>query len=267
MDEVTRPSRFFDAATGGPFRLELLQHGADFRLLRQFGYHDPAYAEPFLVPDDVSTFSTDLASIPWLFAWLVPGLGSHLAAVLLHDGLVVGPDEPKTHIGPDVDRVDADRILRDAMASLGTPRIRRWLMWTGVTIATLWSTVRPHWWWRVVIPVTLLLVGVLGVLATLDVVDEADVLPWMAGRPWWEEIASGAAFALAVPLLLSVLWLRFWRAGAIAGVALAFLLHVTAAVAVVYAVYWLAERAVSAPEGTTPSPRDNLAEATGAPTP
>ena len=242
---------------GGPFRLELLQHGGDFRLLRQFGYHDPAYAEPFLVPDDVSTFCTDLASIPWLFAWLVPGLGSHLAAVLLHDGLVVGPHEPKTHIGPDVDRVEADR----------TPRIRRWLTWTGVTIATLWSTVLPHWWWRVVIPVTLVLVGVLGVLATLDVVDEADVLPWMAGRPWWEEIASGAAFALAIPLLLSALWLRFWRAGAIAGVALAFLLHVTAAVVVVYAVYWLAERAVSAPEGTTPSPRDNLAEATGAPTP
>src|SRR4029450_2182990 len=135
--------------------------------------------------------------------------------------------------------------------------------WTGVTIATLWSTVRPHWWWRLVIPVTLLLVGVLGVLATLDVVDEADVLPWMAGRPWWEEIASGAGFALAVPLLLSVLWLRFWRAGAIAGVALAFLLHVTAAVAVVYGVYWLAQRAVAAPQGSPPGPPAKPARAGG----
>jgi hypothetical protein len=36
-----------------------------------------------------------------------------------------------THLRPKVDRVEAD--LRDVMARLGTPRLRRWLMWIGVT--------------------------------------------------------------------------------------------------------------------------------------
>ena len=58
--------------------LQLEPDGARFRILRPFGYRDPAYAEPFIVPKDVATFRTDLASIPWFFAWLVPGLGTHL---------------------------------------------------------------------------------------------------------------------------------------------------------------------------------------------
>ena len=47
----------------------------------------------------------------------------------------------------DVDREEADRILRDAMASLGTPVVRRWLMWTAVILATAFSTLRPRWRW------------------------------------------------------------------------------------------------------------------------
>ncbi|HET6836253.1 MAG TPA: DUF1353 domain-containing protein [Acidimicrobiales bacterium] len=262
MDQVTQPSRFYDVATGGPVQVQIEQVGAVYRLVRQFGYRDPGYQKPFIVPDDVDTFTTDLASIPWMFAWLVPGLGTHLPAVLLHDGLVVGRGQPPTHIGPEVNRVEADRILRDAMASLGTPRLRRWLMWTGVTFATCWSDVPHRWWWRVVMPVTLGLVALLGVLATLDLADVWDVLPWMGDRAWWVELASGAAFALLIPLVFSVLWLQFWRAGAIAGVALAFLLHVTAAVVVVYGIYRVAERLASASEGTGPDVNENLRRAT-----
>jgi Protein of unknown function (DUF1353) len=265
MDQVTQPSRFFDVETGGPVQVQIEQVDAAYRIVRQFGYRDPGHeGKPFVVPDDVDTFSTDLASIPWMFTWLVPGLGTHLPAVLLHDGLVVGRGRPPTHIGPDVDRVEADRILRDAMASLGTPRLRRWLMWTGVTFATCWSDVPHRWWWRLVMPVTLGIVGLLGVLATLDLADVWDVLPWMGDRPWWVEIPSGAALALLIPLVLAALWLQFWRAGAIAGVALAFLLHVTAAVVIVYGIYSVAERLISATEGTGPDVKQNLKKATTA---
>jgi hypothetical protein len=262
---VGQPDRFYDAETGGELRLQLQRDGAAFEILRRFGYRDRHHDEPFVVPADPATFRTDLASIPWLFAWLVPGLGSHLPAVLLHDGLVIGPREAKTHIGPDVDRVEADRILRDAMADLGTPVVRRWLMWAGVALATCVSTLRPRWYWVGAVTLTLLVVGVLGVMATLDLADLWDVLPWMGARPWWIEVAGGAAFALLIPLVLSLLWRRLWRAGAIAGVSLAFLLHVTAAVLAVYGLYWLLEKIVSAPEGTSPDVRQNLEESARTP--
>lgn len=256
------PDRFFDAEAGGEVRLQLEADGAGFRVLRQIGYRDRHHDEPFVIPADPEHFRTDLASIPWMFAWLVPGLGSHLPAVLVHDGLVVRRGEGKTHIGPDVDRVEADRILRDAMADLGTPVLRRWLMWTGVTLATAVSVLRPRAYWVAAVVGTMTLIAVLGVIATLDLFDVWDVLPWMSGRPWWLELAGGAAFAVVVPLMLSPLWRRLWQAGAIAGVSLALLLHVSVAVVVVYGVYWLAERLVSAPEGVGPDVRKNLEQAT-----
>src|SRR5690606_29052959 len=180
------------------------------RVLRRFGYRDPAHREPFVVPADPGRFRTDLASIPWMFAWLVPGLGSHLAAVILHDALVRSGGPPD-HEGPDVDREEADRILRDAMASLGTPRLRRWLTWAGVMLATCWSALAPRWWWRTLVAGTLGVVGALGVLATLDVLDVVDLLPWMGDRPWWVEVLGGAAGAVAIPAALAVLWGRRWR--------------------------------------------------------
>jgi hypothetical protein len=261
MDQVTEPSRFFDVETGGPIQLQLEQHRSEFRVLRQFGYRDPHHEQHFVVPADVDTFRTDLASIPTLFVWLVPGLGSHLPAIVLHDGLVVSPDSPPTHVGPRVDREESDRILRDAMASLGTPRIRRWLIWTGVMLATAWSALAPRWWWRTLLVVTIGTVATLGVLATLDLVDLLDVLPWMGDRPWTTEVLLGAVFAVTIPLLLSIAWGRRWRVAAITGVALAFLLHVTVILFVLWGIYWIAESIVSGPEGTGPDVAENLERA------
>jgi Protein of unknown function (DUF1353) len=255
MDER---SRFFDVKTGGAMQLQLQREAAKFQLLRKFGYRDPDYETPFIVPANTTSFRTDLASIPWLFAWLVPGLGTHLPAVLLHDGLVVGKREAKTHEGPDVDREEADRMLRDAMGSLGTPVIRRWLIWTAVILATCFSTLRPRWYWPTLVVMTLLFVTGLGTLATLDLADTWEVLPWMGDRSWWVELAGGAIFALIIPLVISVLWRRLWKAGAIAGIALAFLLHVTVAVLLIYGLYWIAEKLVSAPEGAGPNVKQNL---------
>jgi Protein of unknown function (DUF1353) len=261
VSESTAPSRFYDVESGDNLVLQLEPDGARFRILRQFGYRDPRYDEPFIVPKDVAGFRTDLASIPPLFAWLVPGLGTHLPAVLVHDALVLKPGEEVCHEGPRVDREEADRILRDAMASLGTPVVRRWLMWTAVILATAFTDLRPRLWWRALVIGTLGIVGVLGVVATLDLLDVVDVLPWMGDRSWPRELVGGAVAALLVPVILAIPWGRLWRAGLYAGIALALLLHVTVAVAFVYGIYWILEKVVSANEGSSPSSKVNLEEA------
>jgi hypothetical protein len=47
----------------------------------------------------------------------------------------------------------------------------------------------------------------------------------------------------------------------ITGIGLALLLHVTAAVVVVYGIYWVAEWLASASQGEKPSPQENLQNA------
>lgn len=249
----TGAGRFFDPATGGPAQLQLEQVPGGFRVLRRIAYDDPHHDEPFVVPADPEGFVTDLASVPWAFAWLVPRHGAHLPAAVLHDGLVFTEAEGRTYVGPDIDRAEADRILRDAMGVLGTPRIRRWIMWAGVLLATAFVTLRPRVRWVATVLATVLPVVVLGVLATADLLDVWDVLPWMGERAWWAELALGGLFALLIPSCLALLWGRHRAAGAIVGVLLAFLLHVTTVIAVLYGLYWVLERVVSSPEGTGPA--------------
>lgn len=235
--------RFFDVATGGPLRLELASHdGTRFRMLRQLGYRDPQHPEPFVVPARAETFLTDLTSVPWFFTWLVPRTGPHLPAAVLHDGLVSDDALENSYAGPPVDRVEADRIFRDAMIHAGSGPVRAWLSWTAVTLPTAWWSLRPRWLWRVRVAGFLAVVVALGVVATLDLVDVVSVLPWMGNRPWWAEVVLGALAAVVVPVLLASTWGRLWRAAAIGGVALALLLHVTVAVVAVYGVYAAVER-------------------------
>lgn len=120
---------------------------------------------------------------------------------------------------------------------------------------------RPRAYWIAVVAGTLFTIAALGAIATLDALDMWDVLPWMGERPWFVELASGAAFAVFIPLVLSLLWRGLWAAGAIAGISLALLLHVTASVCLVGGVYWLAEKPVSSREDSSPSPKANLEEA------
>ncbi|ANS78625.1 hypothetical protein SGUI_1229 [Serinicoccus hydrothermalis] len=230
---------FFDVETGGPLRLELRSvDGRDFTLLRAVGYTTPEYADALVVP---AGFVTDFASVPDLFTWLVPKSGDFLPAAVLHDALV----RPGSHEGPPVRRHEADRIFRTAMIALGTGRVRAWLMWAAVTISTLWASgdlVK-----RIQLVGLLGLVTLLGTAATLDFFDVWDVVPWMGDRPWPAELALGALFAVLVPSVLAVSWGRYWRAGVIIGVALALLLHVTAALLAIYGLYLVLERIVSGP--------------------
>lgn len=232
---------FFDVDDGGPLRLELRSvDGRDFTLLRRVGYLTPEYDEPFVVPRDPEAFATDLASVPHLFTWLVPKSGEFLPAAVLHDALI----HPGDYDGPRVERHEADRIFRVAMVHLGTGRVRAWLMWAAVTVGTLWASrdLRK----RTQLVAFLGIITLVGTLATLDLVGVTSVMPWMGG-PWPTELALGAAFAVVIPIVLSVGWGRYWRAGVIIGVSLALLLHVTVVLLLIYGLYLALERLVSGP--------------------
>ena len=201
-------------------------------------------SDELLVPADPA-FRTDLTSVPWLFTWLVPRTGTHLPAALVHDGLVGGRDEPASYVsveGHDVSREQADRVFRDAMADTGTGVVRRWLVWTAVTLATITLgsssfSRAEQWLLRLAAVGTLLVVAGVGVLATADLFDVGPRLPWMGDRPWWSEVVGGFAGAVTIPMLLGLLWGRFRVAGMVAGVALALLLHVSAALLLLTFVY------------------------------
>jgi peptidoglycan biosynthesis protein MviN/MurJ (putative lipid II flippase) len=64
----------------------------------------------------------------------------------------------------------------------------------------------------------------------------------MGARPWNRELIYGAAAAIVVPVVLSVVWPKGLRtAGIVVGLAVAALLHVTVAVGAISAGYQLLE--------------------------
>ncbi len=234
-------SGFFDPERPGEQPEVILERlmdgeGEVFALGKPIGYWD-AELGGFVVPADLSTFRTDLTSVPRYFTWLIPRTGRHLPAALVHDALIPHVGKPQSYVGPAVDRVMADRVFVSAMKDLDTPTTRRWLIWTAVAIATAWGSARWRWWWRTVILVTLGIIALIGVASTLDVFDCRSLVPWMGDRSLGEELLRGAAGALVIPAALSVLWWRRWKAGLIAGVALALLLHVTGLIVVVLSLY------------------------------
>lgn len=233
---------FEDATDGGPLRLDLRSvDGHAFQVLRPIAYVSPEYPEAFVAPADPRTFRTDLASVPWVFTWLVPRSGIFLPAAVLHDATVRGD-----YLGPAIDRAGADRLFRRAARDLGTGAIRCWLMWAAVTMATMWERPRARWYSRGVVVALVAAVTVLGTLATGDLIGVGPGVPWMAGSVGMR-LLGGAAGALVIPAVLALSWGRFAPAGVITGIALAFLLHVTVLIALLYALYWLAERIVSGP--------------------
>ncbi len=267
---VQQPRRFYDGGTlprdgkpgeppdpGADPRIVLERHAEEgvetFALERRLAYLDRHVGE-LLVPAD-HDFRTDLTSVPALFTWLVPKTGAHLPAALLHDALVGGRVDQASYVATEghvVDRVRADRIFRDAMADTGTGVIRRWIIWTAVTVATIfvgrdvpWSRAK-HWSYRVAAGVTIVAILYIGYSATSDLFDRswpaAVDVPWMGERSWWVEVLGGLSGAIVLPLALSLLWGRLRMAGAIAGVMLAVLLHVTVGLAVIGASYVALER-------------------------
>lgn len=106
-------------------------------MLDDLGYElpDGVAGDPrFLVaPAHEPGRSTDLASVPkWLWG-VIASFGQHTMAALLHDHLC---DEARSAGAPASKhlRREADRVFRIAMADLGVPGPRRWLMWAAVRL-------------------------------------------------------------------------------------------------------------------------------------
>ncbi|WP_219415536.1 DUF1353 domain-containing protein [Pseudonocardia nigra] len=116
-------------------------------LVRQFDEKTWTLEEPvvyrgrtdeFVVPEGTRT---DFASVPRVFAWLVPPYGLFTAAAVLHDHLwrVLVPAGVVTP-------VDADGLFRRAMRELGVPFLIRWFMWGAVRWAALAGPGRRRGW-------------------------------------------------------------------------------------------------------------------------
>ncbi|NNE11845.1 MAG: DUF1353 domain-containing protein [Ilumatobacter sp.] len=271
-----------------------------FRLRQTLAYLDRDTGRGFGAPADLelgdddgepgeSKTDTDLTSVPDVFAWLVPKTGNHLPAAIIHDAMIGDPEYvvyERLDDAPSVDgfaprqvvwrpgqtevppyrAVDADRIFRDAMADSGTGVIRRWLIWTAVTLRTIFSldgtspSRAGRWYYALVAGATLLSIVWLGYQATAQILDRSGAwwcsyeLPWITSElPWgldglaWigegggARLASGALFAFVLPVIAGVAWLKFWRAGMIFGIALAVLYHVTLALVALTLVFRIAD--------------------------
>ena len=89
---------------------------------------------PFVVEPGTMCFTSDLASVPWPFVWLIGRTGVHLRAAVIHDWLIHGLDRPGS---PCSNRVIADRVFVDLMAADGVRAGRRHLIGLAVSIATV----------------------------------------------------------------------------------------------------------------------------------
>lgn len=217
-------------------------------LTHAIGYDDRHHGQ-ISVPNPAFPFNTDLTSVPQIFTWLVPKTGTHLPAALIHDGLIPSKQEKtagiRTYAGPPLTEIQSDRVFRDAMADLGTPLIRRWLVWSAVSLASV-ATIRSKilTWYMYL---SLVAVVALGYLATLQIFEQIDVLPWMRQNSTAGKLLGGVAGALVIPLVLAIPWalVKLYKAGWIVGWALALLLHVTLVVALITLGYLVAEYRVN----------------------
>ncbi|HET6949370.1 MAG TPA: DUF1353 domain-containing protein [Acidimicrobiales bacterium] len=162
---------------------------------------------------------TDFASIPRYMAWLVSRYGPHTPAVLVHDQLVVDGM-------PFSERRAADDLFLFIMRQIDVPPVSARLMWSAVTLATLWTGGRLRraavvlWGLLATAGIALLVAG----LVTLT--------PWLV------------AVALVGPAVGALAWGDRYVAGLVAGYALPVIAVPALTAYVGYAVYWAIEGTV-----------------------
>lgn len=146
--------------------------------------------DTFTVP---AGFTTDLASVPRPFTWLVPVAGIHNRAAIVHDFLCAdlrrnwrdGRRGAGEWVTPYASAVDTDGIFRRILGELGVPLVRRWLYWAGVRWGALIDPWRRAGWWSTawpLVPITVaaapvLLPVTIGVLAVLAVDRALEQIP------------------------------------------------------------------------------------------
>jgi hypothetical protein len=124
--------------------------------------------EKFDVPLDMTT---DFASVPRMFVWLLPTYGAYTKAAIVHDLMW-----RKFASQDRMNFIDADGIFRRAMRELEVPFWRRWIMWSAVRWGALKKPHGTRGWlkeaWRVIVvtlvalpfvvlPALMILVGLL----------------------------------------------------------------------------------------------------------
>jgi hypothetical protein len=129
---------FFGSAPGQPLEFSLrLRSDGRFGLRDRFGYRDPSTGDVYLVPRFLDQFSTDGASVPAAFTWLVARIDGAAPANVLHDALILRRRNRLEHIGPEVAREHADGVFLAALAELDVPIVRRHLMWAAVRLQSI----------------------------------------------------------------------------------------------------------------------------------
>lgn len=111
-----------------------------FQLLHGFTYEPEGTSESWPVPahrpeEDPEKAGnwTDLASVPPIMLWFIGTYGIHTKAALFHDHYVDQKDK--------MTRKYADTLFRDALRESGVRGLRRWLMWTAVSLFTRFGKV------------------------------------------------------------------------------------------------------------------------------
>lgn len=98
--------------------------GRNWRLLEPFDFASEAIERLIHVP---AGFVTDFASTPRIIWPILPPTGSYGKAAVLHDWCYRTPGQTKH-------RLDADRVLLEAMIALNVPKWARWTVFAGVRI-------------------------------------------------------------------------------------------------------------------------------------
>jgi hypothetical protein len=105
-------------------------------VLRGFGAHwhrDGGYEGSLTVP---AGFRTDLASVPRIARSIVPQIGRHLQAAIVHDWCL---GREVVMRGVEMTEAEKHQLFLDGMASLGVPWLRRKIMY---------QAVRTWGWWK-----------------------------------------------------------------------------------------------------------------------
>jgi len=106
---------------------KIIDSAREWRLLSPFTY----ITDSGIVLKVPSGYITDYASVPRLFWWLLPPDDTYTYAAVIHDYLY---DLHHQGLIPHWDREDADRVLLEAMKTLGVSAWKRWVIYAGVRV-------------------------------------------------------------------------------------------------------------------------------------